>query len=334
MYDKRTNQQWRNPTKLLDSNMVEANGQALFVYNDSVFSDKDFENLTKLGAGTKKEIKDNVGNFGLGFNSVYNLTDVPSIISRNDLVILDPNKKYLKNRIKDNSHPGVRVNLNKLKREDRIKYSDQFKPYENIFGCQPFSEDFNFNSTLFRLPLRREASKISDLVYNEQQVEQLFEILYTSAKTLLLFTQFVRKIEFHVLEDSNGESFDAKLLFEFDKKPCQYLMKHHQVLNLKLNFGEEPSNLEFKEQSSILKASIEASKAKSKFESGMILCNTLRTNLVSFKSFFGENQNVNENEVVQGYWLIVSSFDSSYLVHNDSDFIKFLPCVGMAIEVE
>ena len=312
--------------------MSEANGPALFVHNDAVVTDSDFENLVKLGAGTKKAIKHAVGNFGLGFSSVFNITDIPSIISRNTMVCLDPNIKFLKNRIRSNALPGIRLNLSVLNKQDRMNYADQFKPYENIFGCDPFNEEFFYNSTLFRLPLRHEPSKISDLIYDESQIEQLFEILYLNASSLLLFTQSVGKIEFHVLEDVGEDAVNSKLLFEFEKKPVRYLKKHEQALSLNSNCQEK--DLDFIVQSSLLKASLSAAARQIKINTGLILCNSIRTDRDNFKQMFRKSKLYESNgEARNDYYLVVSSFDPKYLV-NGAGYEKFQPCVGMAVEIE
>jgi len=73
-YDKRKNKHLRNPSKLLDKNLASAQGPALLFYNDSIFTENDFKALIKLGAGTKRESKEKIGKFGLGFNSFYNIT--------------------------------------------------------------------------------------------------------------------------------------------------------------------------------------------------------------------------------------------------------------------
>ncbi len=49
--------------------------------NDAQFTEKDFVNLSRLGSGGKKDEIDKIGKYNLGFNAVYNLTDLPSIIS-------------------------------------------------------------------------------------------------------------------------------------------------------------------------------------------------------------------------------------------------------------
>ena len=47
------------------------------------------------------------GKFGLGFNTVYNVTDVPSFVSRDSIVIFDPHTKHLGRAIRDRSKPGT-----------------------------------------------------------------------------------------------------------------------------------------------------------------------------------------------------------------------------------
>ena len=66
---------------LLGETMKACNGESLWIYNDAQFSEEDFENILNVGGATKKEKTDKIGSFGIGFNSVYHLTDVPSIVS-------------------------------------------------------------------------------------------------------------------------------------------------------------------------------------------------------------------------------------------------------------
>lgn len=60
-YDMRRNNNCRNPKKLLDPNLASTQGPALFVFNDSTFSDQDFENLIKLGGRSKEKFADKIG---------------------------------------------------------------------------------------------------------------------------------------------------------------------------------------------------------------------------------------------------------------------------------
>lgn len=54
---------------------------ALYVYNDGVFRDIDFERMEKVSWGNKREEEGTTGAFGLGFISVYQVTDSPEIFS-------------------------------------------------------------------------------------------------------------------------------------------------------------------------------------------------------------------------------------------------------------
>ena len=56
-------------SSLLGQRMSEWQGGALYCYNDSVFTPRDFENLSKIGQASKLEKLVTTGRFGLGFNS-------------------------------------------------------------------------------------------------------------------------------------------------------------------------------------------------------------------------------------------------------------------------
>jgi len=61
---------WHGKERLCDAGLAEHQGPALLVYNDAVFTDKDFDSLKKLGNSMKIKDKMATGKFGLGFNSV------------------------------------------------------------------------------------------------------------------------------------------------------------------------------------------------------------------------------------------------------------------------
>ncbi len=84
----------------------EAHGPALIVHNDQTFTDDDFMNITKLAAATKHDKALKIGKFGIGFCSVYHMTDAPSFISRDRLYIFDPTLSYLKKEVKNPGQPG------------------------------------------------------------------------------------------------------------------------------------------------------------------------------------------------------------------------------------
>ena len=113
--------------------------------------------------------------------------------------------------------------MQQTKGNDLKSYYDQFKPYENIFGCCIFEKNFNYNGTLMRLPLRNEPSCLSAKIYDDQtEIANLLKILLENIDTLLLFTQTVKQIEVYVLEE-NMEPADMKLLLDYKVSPVKFL---------------------------------------------------------------------------------------------------------------
>lgn len=122
-------------TSLLGDSLAKWQGPALYVYNDAVFAEKDFANLASLASSIKASDSVSIGKFGCGWNSIYHLTDVPSIVSGDHLVMLDPNKKYLPD-IATAPRPGLKVKFtgSRLKQQ----FPDQFAPLcseAHGFGC-------------------------------------------------------------------------------------------------------------------------------------------------------------------------------------------------------
>ena len=193
--------------------MAECQGPALWAYNNAVFTDEDFENINKLAGETKVEDISKIGRFGLGFNAVYHLTDVPSFITREHLVIFDPNIHHLQPHIKDRSRPGIRINLAE-KPESLRHYYDQFQPYNGVFGCSTAQTrgGFYYAGTLFRFPFRTahqaNSSDISNTAYGRDRVKAIVSSLCECASTLLIFSQNVKKVEVYEL---NGSSKPDKM---------------------------------------------------------------------------------------------------------------------------
>ena len=185
LYDNRT-----HPTeKLLFKGMAESHGPALIVHNNSTFTDEDFENITKLAGATKANQPLKIGKFGVGFCSVYHITDVPSFVSGEWLYIFDPTLKYLKGVVRNESRPGKKIKY----QSKLIANSQQLSPYQGLFG---FNSSSNYNATIFRLPFRTSASQISFTFYNDFLVDKMKRDLADNGSKLILFLQHVRRITF------------------------------------------------------------------------------------------------------------------------------------------
>ena len=314
-YDKRNLDcsMWKKTLFTESPKLIEAQGRAIWFFNDARFKESDFENVAKLGGETKKDSPEKIGKFGRGFCSVYNVTDLPSILSGSSLAIFDPNIEALKKIIKDPSNPGIRVDLND--RKDMSEFYDQFKPYEGIFACDIYRKEFHFEGTLIRLPFRKTLSKISENIYHDDlEIIKLFEFLLKNADSILLFTQSVKEVQVYILED-----IEMKVLFSLIVKQVEFLKVHP--------FGSSC----LKEQSSILKASIEArSKNCPLVETSMLVQVSLKTHLNNLKNYLSW---IKEEEK-EFYWLINSSFSCRNLKLGKKGFENFLPCAGSAVKIE
>lgn len=152
---------------------------------------------------------------------------------------------------------GYRWSLNDEEdRESLLNLRDQFQPFQNVLSqvnsCsweKVISEEQYFKGTLFRFPLRNEASEISDNLYDTTKVTQLFDSFIADADISLLFLRNVSSITLlHI--DTNGfcnnrlkvsvsNQFDTDLSHvkqeSFDRKTCFKTVSHisHQMKETK-----------------------------------------------------------------------------------------------------
>jgi sacsin len=177
-------------------------GPCVWAYNDSIFSDKDWTGICSLGDSGKKEDSSATGRFGLGFNSVYHTTDVPSIMSGAHVAWFDPHQRHLPSRL-----PGNRVKVAGRKGASTLaKHRNLLAPYveaskwfdhpSGIDGSAPFS------GTLFRLPLRSPAqadkSELSKEVTTLEGAEKSLDIFMRELS--LLFLEHVTQVEVLVMK--------------------------------------------------------------------------------------------------------------------------------------
>ena len=184
-YDARTHSAEKG--RLFFPDMCESHGPALVIQNNSTFSNEDFVNIQKLAGATKQNKHLKIGKFGVGFCSVYHITDIPSFVSRERLYIFDPTLKHLRKAVKNPSQPGKKVNyLTRI-----ITSSKQMEPYNGLFG---FRHDMEYKGTMFRLPFRTSASELSSTCYSESTVRDLIDGIQQCGDNLLLFLQHVKCI--------------------------------------------------------------------------------------------------------------------------------------------
>lgn len=94
---------------LVDLHKEALQGPALYAYNDSEFDEADFESISNIGDSVKRGKAGKTGRFGVGFNSCYHLTDLPSFVSGRHLVMFDPHATFLPNVSAAN--PGKKIDF-------------------------------------------------------------------------------------------------------------------------------------------------------------------------------------------------------------------------------
>ena len=226
---------WRHhpEVSLITKELKEWQGPALVVHNNATFSDEDFDNICKIARETKKEDPLKIGRFGLGFCTVYHLTDLPSVVSGKYLTMFDSHTAYLGNRVSAEA-PVMRVDL--IENKDGIElYHDQFLPYQDLFGCNIFNIADGYSGTLFRFPFRTpltsKESKISLKIYNRNRVAGLVQALKDQSEELLIFLKHVNRISLYELDHDESRPSAARKVFSIECTVGSYRKRNEQIKN-------------------------------------------------------------------------------------------------------
>ena len=342
LYDERTNEDAM--TCLIDEKMRGCQGPALWVYNDAIFTDEDFLNITKLNEATKAHDTAKIGRFGLGFNAVYNLTDVPMFVSRNYFAVFDPHRKHLGKAIRNKGKSGMKINVNKAVKRLR-KYNNQFKPFNGIFGCDLnlCKEDNSFDGTLFRFPLRTRnqaiASEIKQLYYDDQQMRELLQMFLHGAKHLLLFTQNVLRVGIYHLPKLENQDPQPVLMFEVTKSTPQAGILRELSFSFTLPptaLNLSPEELSFLKQCNFLQASSKMKRLARdrkidprKFPISSMIVDVNCSFTKYGMDFFDGNPN--QEKIT---WLVVSSMGNGQAMNFAKNDPSLLPSAGVAVQLK
>ena len=197
---------------IFDPSFADFQGPSLCVYNDSSFSQMDLVGIQKLGTGSKTEDPAKTGQYGVGFNVVYNLTDLPSFLTKGPdleggetLCLFDPLHKHSKRKV------GWRY---KNMKSIRKRYPDVLSGYneEVLFNGKT-------NGTVFRFPLRKSASEISGHVPSWESLSKLFDGFKMEALETLLFLKSITKITVsNIMHENLVEEWSQSVTLNEDDK--------------------------------------------------------------------------------------------------------------------
>ena len=237
-----------HPTeKIFDAKWKALQGPALLVRNDGRFSQDDLDGIKDLGRGSKRDDPVKTGQYGVGFNCVYNVTDTPTfmtqVVGQKDpvLCVFDPKCRNVHGA--NHASPGRMFNTE----ADKV-FSDAFSPYK-IKNFDPTQ------GVLFRLPLRTKAqadedvSVISKRAVNVSQLGSLLkEFMVQEAGECLLFLKSVRRIVVSKMTESGSRKQVGMVVAELRDEDAISLRNFHDqadkmVVDLHKN-GNESEELE------------------------------------------------------------------------------------------
>uniref|UniRef100_A0AAV2K058 Sacsin/Nov domain-containing protein n=1 Tax=Knipowitschia caucasica TaxID=637954 RepID=A0AAV2K058_KNICA len=100
---------------------------ALYAYNNAEFTDEDWKGIQNVARSVKRDDPNKVGRFGLGFNSVYHITDLTSILSAGHLGMMDPQEQVF------GAKTGELWSLDDEDHQQEFTtMHDQFQPFQDI----------------------------------------------------------------------------------------------------------------------------------------------------------------------------------------------------------
>jgi hypothetical protein len=191
-------------------------GPALLVWNDQPFrtgtgpDDNDFLAICDVAGGHKLQRATAAGRFGIGFNSVYFLTDSPIIFSRREVHVFD----LLHTMFKEN---GWKFPLEDFPARASIagpikQVLDRALP-KSVLRAASFGEiaqnGTDYQNAVFRLPLRirpAEGERLADETFPTIESRQsLLRDICIQAAQSLLFLKSVEKITIATLTDKEPE---------------------------------------------------------------------------------------------------------------------------------
>ena len=182
---------------LLTPELKPFQGPSLIVYNNSVFSDKDFAGFKEIGQGGKQDDATTTGMFGRGAMTMYHFTDVPMLVSGSYFLIIDPQQERLSRNLKTwKRRLGIKIPLSRI----RQFAGDSLEPFDGMHGYN-VELDY-FEGTIFRFPFRERASitDLRDSIFHPDalQTEILLNQYFEIARSTLLFLHSVNSIEVRV----------------------------------------------------------------------------------------------------------------------------------------
>ncbi|KAK9896543.1 hypothetical protein P389DRAFT_196634 [Cystobasidium minutum MCA 4210] len=175
---------------LVSPEMADQMGPALLIYNDAVFSERDWQGFNAMGEGSKGHgSAQTIGRFGLGALSMFHLADTITVLSGSHLAFFDPLCLRLPQIKGQTVKPGgLRCDLPKI---PAAGIAGHLAAFEGLFN---FNSKAPFEGTIFRLPLRQKPSELSSDTRSGYEIRNLLSGFADKAKACFLFTERLQSL--------------------------------------------------------------------------------------------------------------------------------------------
>ncbi|MEQ8225403.1 MAG: hypothetical protein ABRQ37_23995, partial [Candidatus Eremiobacterota bacterium] len=201
-------------------------GPALLVRNNKPFQLKtdnpdddkdDFEAICEVASGIKSSQVTAAGRFGIGFNSVYFITDTPVIFSRRRVEIFDPLDQIFEEgwTFSLDDFPrsnNIQTNYVEDKEKKALKEILSWTLPKSAIGYAAFDEiagriDKNYGDykqTLFRFPLRQTPKGDKTMgdrrfTSREERIDMLKEMSEQTARSMV-FLKYIKSVSFGIID--------------------------------------------------------------------------------------------------------------------------------------
>ena len=195
IWDPRTH----SSENLFSESWKHLQGPALCVHSNSPFTQEDVEAIQNFGIGSKGGDPSKTGQYGIGFCSVFHLTDVPSILTSGPdlpetLCVFDPHCTFVPGATKQK--PGRQYkHLSELREE-----------FQDVFSCFLGEHFETENATMMRIPLRNAAVAAKSKICSTEPHSMLniLQKLEAESAKILLFVNHLQEIEISKINERTG----------------------------------------------------------------------------------------------------------------------------------
>lgn len=219
-------------------------GPSILIRNNAMFKVKeelanrdkgDFEALLDVAGGHKTSDSVAAGRFGIGFNSVYFLSDNPIIFSRDEIHFFDllhllpfNNANGWIFRLED-FPAGAQKSVGQIKRIIELCFPKVILQQDTI-GEMARKQEM-YRQSAFRLPIRiqnRGSDAVFNTVYSLERVRSIFEEMVVEASKSILFLKSIQKVIFSELETTDSKNMVAEISITPNSSEFDIFLEHLQ----------------------------------------------------------------------------------------------------------